>query len=78
MERPDRSQAADGETSLAEFLDYLRATMLWKIEGLESSQAATQAVPTTTLTLVGIAKHLAFAEDYWFQHVFLGAGLPEP
>jgi hypothetical protein len=78
MERPHRSLAVDEKTSLAEFLEYLRATMLWKVEGLDSSQAAAQSVPTTTLTLSGIVKHLAFAEDYWFQDVFLGAGRPEP
>lgn len=78
MERPDRSQAAAEKTSLAEFLDYLRATVLWKIEGLDSEQATTRSVPTTALTLAGIVKHLAYAEDHWFQDAFLGDGLPEP
>ena len=78
MERPDRSKNADEKTSLAQFLDYLRATILWKIEGLETEQTADRAISTTTLTLVGIVKHLAWVEDYWFQNVFLGAGLPEP
>ncbi len=78
MERPDRSKAADEKTSLAEFLDYLRATILWKVERLESKDTAGRPIPTTTLTLAGIVKHLALVEDYWFQGVFLGAGLPEP
>jgi hypothetical protein len=78
MERRDPSQAADETTTLAEFLDFLRATILWKLEGLTSEQASARAVPTAELTLVGIAKHLALVEDHWFQHVFRGGGLPEP
>ena len=78
MERPNRSKVADEKTSLAQFLDYLRATVLWKIEGLGSEQAVGSPIPTTELTLAGIVKHLAFVEDHWFQDVFLGTSLPEP
>lgn len=78
MDRPSRSRVADEKTSLSEFLDYLRATILWKIERLESEQAATRTVPTSEMTLAGIVKHLAVVEDYWFQNVFRGEDLPEP
>ncbi len=78
MERSDPSKAADEKTSLAEFLDFQRATILWKIEGLESEQAAARPIPTTALTPAGIVKHLAWVEDHWFQGVFKGVDLPEP
>lgn len=78
MERQDRAKAADEKTSLTEFLDFQRATMLWKAGGLTSEQASMQAIPTTSLTLAGVLKHLALVEDHWFQRVFKGDPLPEP
>ena len=78
MSRVHPSKAADEKTSLSQFLDFQRATVLWKIEGLPSEEASRTAVPTSSLTLAGIVKHLALVEDHWFQYVFLGADLPEP
>ena len=78
MNRVDPSKAVDEKTSLAEFLDYLRATVLRKFDDLETRQAVVRSVPSSALTLAGIVKHLALVEDHWFQDVFLGADLPEP
>lgn len=77
MERIDPDQQADERTTLGQFLDLQRATMLMKLEGLGRADAA-RPHPPTTLTLVGLAKHLALNEDSWFQEVFLGRPLPEP
>jgi hypothetical protein len=63
---------------LTAFLDFHRATLLWKIEGLEKNQIGLAAVPTSELTLAGLVKHLALVEDSWFQKVFLGQPLPAP
>lgn len=35
-------------------------------------------LPATDLTIAGIVKHLAWAEDRWFQGRFLGATMPSP
>lgn len=70
-------QAGEQE-ALGAFLDFHRATLLRKIEGLAKDQLGHTAVPTSTLTLAGLVKHLALVEDSWFQEVFLGRPLPEP
>jgi len=68
-----------GERSmLASFLDYHRATLLWKISDLTQEQLATNAVPTSSLTLAGLVKHLALVEDSWFTQRFAGQPMPAP
>jgi hypothetical protein len=76
--RLDPPVQADERAALSAFLDFHRATLLWKVEGLSQEQLATPAVPTSDLTLAGLLKHLALVEDSWFQEVFLGRELPEP
>jgi uncharacterized damage-inducible protein DinB len=77
MTRTDPAATADERTTLVQFLDYQRATLLMKAEGLDREQL-NQPLPTSSLTLAGLLKHLAFVEDYWIQEVFLGRPLPEP
>lgn len=74
LERIDPQPAADERTTLDEFLDYQRATMLGKTEGLDAAGLNQRLLPST-LTLGGLLKHLALVEDYWIQEKFLG--LPE-
>jgi uncharacterized damage-inducible protein DinB len=66
---------ADERTMLAGFLDYHRATVVWKASALTQAQLA-QPVPSSTLTIGGLVKHLALVEDSWFTERF--AGLEEP
>ena len=77
MNRKDRDKAVDEAESLKQFLDFQRATLMWKGGGLDASGMAKQLGPSA-LTLAGIIKHLALVEDSWFQEVFLGRELPEP
>lgn len=76
--RTDPPVQAGEREALSAYLDYHRATLLWKIEGLTKEQLGTPAVPSSRLTLAGLVKHLALVEDSWFQQVFLGHQLPEP
>lgn len=78
MTRADPPPQADEFTSLTAFLDFQRATVLLKVEGLGCDQLGWAAVPTTTLTLAGLVKHLALVEDSWLQETFLGRPLPQP
>jgi Protein of unknown function (DUF664) len=41
-------------------------------------EASTRLLPATDLTIAGIVKHLAWAEDRWFQGRLLGASMPAP
>jgi uncharacterized damage-inducible protein DinB len=64
---------ADERTMLTGFLDYHRATLLWKASGLTQEQMAT-SLPSSELTIAGLVKHLALVEDSWFTERFAGQG----
>jgi hypothetical protein len=68
---------ADESTMLAAFLDYQRAVLLRKADGLSKEQL-NATLPTSSLSLAGLLKHAAFVEDIWFQECFVGTPLGEP
>ena len=74
---PDVSRAPDERTALIEMLDYYRAVMLRKAEGLTDEQLAVRLAPSD-LSIGGLLMHLALVEDGWFQSTFLGGELGEP
>ena len=45
---------------------------------LGPAQASARVLPATDRTVAGIVRHLAWAEDHWFQARLLGLVLPEP
>ena len=61
---------------LSAFLDRYRETMIWKLQGLSKEQASRRLVPSDT-TLLGVVKHLAYVERYWF-HDFKGDPISLP
>jgi uncharacterized damage-inducible protein DinB len=64
--RPEPPHDAGEPETLLGFLDYQRATLQWKCEGVdEPGLHATTAA--TTMTLGGLLKHMAFVEDHWFS-----------
>ena len=78
VRRIDPDTAGDEHTSLSQFLDFHRATLVIKVSGLSSEQLAARAVPSSAITLGGMLKHLALVEDDWFQVKFLGRPELEP
>jgi hypothetical protein len=74
MERLDPPFVAGELPTFLGFLDYQRATLLSKCEGLSDEQLRT-ALPSSSLTLAGLLKHGALNEDWWFSHRF--GGVPE-
>jgi len=76
--RVDPDLAADELTSLSQFLDFHRATLIDKVSGLSTEQLAERAVRSSEITLGGMLKHLALVEDDWFQVKFLGRPEVEP
>ena len=62
---------ADERTMLTAWLDFHRRTLLDKCDGLEPDQLATRAVPPSALSLLGIVRHAAEFEAFWFRRVFL-------
>ncbi len=62
---------------LTQYLDYQRATMLLKSEGLDTAQLG-RALPPSSLTIAGLLFHLALVEESWLEVRFLGLPVREP
>jgi uncharacterized damage-inducible protein DinB len=68
----------DERTMLAAYLEYHRGTLVWKASGLTQAQLAQQPLPSSSLSIGGLVKHMALVEDSWFTDDFAGLGEPEP
>ncbi|QIX28406.1 DinB family protein [Nocardioides sp. JQ2195] len=58
-------------------LDRLRATFRWKTDGLDAAGLA-QRIPSSTLTLGGLLKHLAAVEYFYFSTRMTGGPMAGP
>jgi hypothetical protein len=61
----------DERSMLEAWLDFHRATLLVKCEGLDDSLRKARPVATSELSLHGLVRHLAEVERIWFQRVLL-------
>jgi uncharacterized damage-inducible protein DinB len=61
---------------LTGWLDYHRATLAWKCEGLTDGQLRERSVPPSGLSLLGLVRHMTENERSWFRNVLLGEDLP--
>ena len=61
---------------LDSWLDFHRATLLSKCDGLDDEQLRTRSVPPSSLTLLGLVRHMTEVEKHWFRNVLAGEGLP--
>jgi hypothetical protein len=52
--------------NLRRWLDDLRASVARKAEGLSAEQLAARSVPPSELSVLGLVRHLAQMEHYWF------------
>jgi uncharacterized damage-inducible protein DinB len=65
---PRHSDGAGPDGELATLQDYLtnyRLTLLMKCEGLDAKQLARRSVPPSTMSLLGLLRHLAEVERDW-------------
>jgi uncharacterized damage-inducible protein DinB len=75
--RTEPPVSGDEAAMLLGFLDYHRATLAWKVRGLDA--AGLQAtVGASTMTLGGMLKHLALVEVSWFSDDLFHRPLGEP
>lgn len=70
--RPERVVSGPWMDVIASNLDYHRATFLWKCEGLSDAQLRQRPLPSSTLTLLGLMRHLQGVERAWFQRTLAG------
>jgi uncharacterized damage-inducible protein DinB len=73
--RIDPEPSADERVTLTGFLDWYRATIVSKIDGLTDEQARTRYVPSDT-SLLGLVRHLTEVERSWFQRRLRGDDAP--
>jgi uncharacterized damage-inducible protein DinB len=67
VERPDPDLIADERTSLEQWLDYHRTTLLLKCAGLTAAQLKSRAMPPSGLSLLGLVRHMVEVERWWFR-----------
>jgi hypothetical protein len=78
MTREEPPEVADERTSLSTWLDYQRATLLVKCQGLTGAELAQASAPPSVLTLLGLLQHMLGVEWWWFEHIFAGGDAAEP
>jgi hypothetical protein len=54
------------------WLDFYRATVLEKCDGLKAAQLKERPVGSSSLSLLGIVRHMTFVEQIWFENRFAG------
>jgi uncharacterized damage-inducible protein DinB len=74
--RRDPETTGDERATLTGFLDYHRGTLEWKCAGLTPEQLARRAIPPSTLSLLGIVRHLADVERSWFRRRLASEAVP--
>ncbi|GAA4706875.1 hypothetical protein GCM10023324_71300 [Streptomyces youssoufiensis] len=79
---PDWSQRIDppmtgGEReTLRAYLDFHRATLAMKCAGLTEEELRERSMPPSTLSLLGLVRHMAEVERTWFRRVMAGEDVP--
>ncbi len=73
MDRTDQPAEWDERSTLSTMLDYARATVHAKCEGLTDAGARAAPLATSPLmTIGGLVSHVHWVEYWWLQVVFLG------
>jgi hypothetical protein len=78
----DDPRESGGETvgERATVLDYLRRyrlTLEMKCAGLDAEQLASRSVPPSTMSLLGLLRHMAKVEHHWFRLEMAGQDVPK-
>ena len=63
---------ASERDSLRGWLDFHRATLAWKCDGLDDDELRRASMPPSALTLLGLVRHMAEVERHWFRRIIRG------
>jgi len=66
-ERKYPSRLSEEKQALDEWIDFHRATLLSKCEGLTAEQLKTRSVEPSRLSLLGLIRHMSDVERGWFR-----------
>lgn len=67
IERQEPDRVATERRALEQWVDYHRATLLIKCAGLTAEQLKLRASPPSTLSLLGLVRHMTEVERWWFR-----------
>jgi len=67
----------DERGTLNEFLRGQRLTLQLKCDGLDAAQLARRSVEPSTMSLLGLVRHMAEVERTWFRRRFAGHDVPK-
>src|SRR5215468_4512327 len=66
----------DERSVLRGYLTYHRTVLARKIEGVSDEDARRAASPPSTLTLLGLIRHMTDVERWWFRRVLAAEDVP--
>jgi uncharacterized damage-inducible protein DinB len=73
----EEGDSPEGEReTLIRYLRDRRLTLEIKCAGLDADAMAARSVPPSNLSLLGLVRHLAGVERYWFRKVIAGQDVP--
>src|SRR3954447_1758367 len=67
VDRTEAPNVAPERTAVEALLDYFRDTLLWKCAGLSGAQLKQRSVPPSSMSLLGLVRHMAEVERVWFR-----------
>ena len=67
----------DERATLTDYLRFQRQTLELKCAGLDAEQLARRSVEPSTMSLLGLVRHLAEVERSWFRRVMAGGDAPK-
>ena len=74
--RVDPPGEGDERATLAAFLRWQRGTLELKCSGLDAVDLARRAVEPSSMSLLGLVRHLADVERVWFRRTLAGMDAP--
>jgi uncharacterized damage-inducible protein DinB len=76
-EDPRSETPSVGErATLIDFLTGCRQTLELKCQGLGAEQMARRSTPPSNMSLLGLVRHMADVERYWFRQILSGQDAP--
>ena len=75
--RENGPSLGDERATLTEFLRCQRLTLQIKCDGLTPEELARRAVEPSTMSLLGLVRHMAEVERSWFRRRFAGQDVPK-
>ena len=67
IDRADSPRLGDERSALQGWLDFHRETLLLKCAGLTHEQLSRRSAPPSELSLLGLVRHMADVERWWFR-----------